>query len=121
LCEAIEGDAAERVGCWICADAGDEADMRAENGEIVREDGGGAAEGETEIAGEELALNGQFGGKAVEDEIEIDFPGDGDVELFHDLSVRGRADCVNSSERKRNKMQSGCRRVGSCRTSLWIW
>jgi len=56
--KTVEGDGAER----IAAEAGDEADRRPEDGKIVREDGGGAAEGELEIAGEQFALNRQFGG-----------------------------------------------------------
>jgi hypothetical protein len=87
LGEAAESDGAEGVGfrisIGICADAGDEADARAEDGEIVREDGRGAAEGQLEVTGQQLTLYGEVCGKPVKDEIEVDFPGDGDVEVLH--------------------------------------
>ena len=67
----------------------------------MRDNGGGAAEGDAEVAGEELAFERHLCGKAVEDEVEVDLAGDGDVEglqgrclpwtRFLGLVVRGDA------------------------------
>ena len=44
------------------------------------QDGGRAAEGHIEAGAEQLALGGHQVGEAVEDEVEIGFAGNGDVE-----------------------------------------
>ena len=75
--EVREGDVAHVVG----AELRGEADAGAEEREVVGEDGGRAAEGHGEGGGQELALGGQVFGEAVEDEVEVGFAGDGDVEV----------------------------------------
>jgi hypothetical protein len=74
--EACEGDVAHLIDSYLRG----EADAGAEEGEIVREDGGGSAEGEVEGGAKQLTLGGQGLGQAIEDEIEIGFAGNGDVE-----------------------------------------
>src|SRR5580698_6472591 len=76
LLETVEGDLSEGV----VADAGLKADAAAECGQVVRHDRGGRAEGEHHAVGEEFALGWKLFGKTVEDEVEVEFAGDGDVE-----------------------------------------
>ncbi len=78
LREACDGDVAH----LIAADLRGEADAGAEDGEIVGEDGGGAAESEGESGAQQLAVGGHLLGEAIEDEIEVGLAGDGDVERF---------------------------------------
>lgn len=74
--QASDGDFPHLVGSNLRG----ESDACAEEREVVGEYGGGAAEGEIEGGPEEFALGGHGGRETIEDEIEIGFPGDGDVE-----------------------------------------
>ena len=85
LLEAIESDLAE----GIVADAGLESDAAAECGQVVGDDGRRRAEGEHHAVGEEFALGSELLGQAVEDEVEIEFAGDGDVETRHRFGLVG--------------------------------
>ena len=77
--QALHGDAPH----LIAAGAGDEAGPHAEQRDIMSEDRRGAAERQLEVAGEHLAIERDGFRKSVEDEVEVDFSGDGEVEVRH--------------------------------------
>src|SRR5580704_3318778 len=79
LLQAVERDLAEGV----VADAGLKSDAAAECGQVVGNNCRGRREGEHHAVGEEFALGGELLGQAVEDEVEVEFAGDGDVEAGH--------------------------------------
>jgi hypothetical protein len=79
LLQSFERDLAER----IVTDAGLKSDTAAECGKIVRDDGGGGAESEGHAIGEQFALGDKSFGKAVKNQVEIEFAGDSDVEAWH--------------------------------------
>ena len=79
LLQAIECDLSERV----VADAGLKSDAAAECGQVVSHDRGGGAEREHHAVGEQFAFRRKLFGQAVEDEVEIQFAGDRDVETGH--------------------------------------
>lgn len=84
--EAAKCNAAE----IICADEAGEGDARAEQGGVVRDDGRGAAECRAEAAGEDLDFELHVSREPVENEVEVEFAGDGDVEgLLHGFIPSG--------------------------------
>ena len=79
LLQSLERDLPE----WIVADAGLKSDAAAERGQIVRHDRGRRAEREHHAVGKQFAFRRKLLGQAVEDEVEVQFAGDGDVETGH--------------------------------------
>ena len=71
---------------FVASDSGDETNPGAECGEIMGQDGRGAAEGDLESTAQQLALGRHLFGQAVEDQVEIGFSYDGDVEGFDRLA-----------------------------------
>src|SRR2546423_14962841 len=69
LLEALDAKFAERVG----SDARGKTHAAAEKGDIVREDGRGAAEGHGKVIGNVFPLRLEHGGKAVEDQVGVEF------------------------------------------------
>ena len=82
LPKAIERDLAER----IVADARLKPDTAAECSQVVSHDCGGGTEGQHHAVGEQFALGRELLGQTVEDEVEIQFAGDGDVKTGHGKS-----------------------------------
>src|SRR5579863_2593848 len=79
LAQAVESDVAEIV----IADARLEADAAAEGSQVVSHDGGRGAKREGHAVGEQFALGSKLVGETVEDQVEVEFSGDGDVETGH--------------------------------------
>src|SRR5690242_12492777 len=75
LAKTLEADLAERVA----ANAGGEADTIAEKGQVVRENGGRAAQGDAEFLGQVLALKLQLLRQAVKDDVQIELADNADV------------------------------------------
>jgi len=79
LLQAVESDLAELV----ITDVRLESDTAAQRGEVVRDDCRRGAQRKHHAIGEQFAFGFELFGKAVEDEVEVEFAGDGDVELGH--------------------------------------
>jgi len=76
LCKASTGDFTHFVG----SDLRGKPDAGAEERKIVGEDGGRSAEGEVEGGADQFVLGGHLFRQAIEDEIEVGFADDCDVE-----------------------------------------
>src|SRR5438270_7433427 len=67
----------------ILSDARRKADATTQERQVVGKDGGGAAEGHSEIVGEMLALGLEGGRQTVQDQVGIEFSDDADLEALH--------------------------------------
>src|SRR5579863_233533 len=79
LLKTLQGELAE----WVIAHARLKTDAASERSQVVGHDRGGAADGQHHAIGEKLALGNKLLGKAVEDEIEVEFTGNRDIETGH--------------------------------------
>src|SRR6185437_10505733 len=77
--EALQRDASKIVR----SDQGAEAYAPAQGGEVVSQDARRTAERSAKVRGQQLAFCRHLPGQAVEDEIEIQFAGNSEVEIFH--------------------------------------
>ena len=59
------------------------ADAASQRREIVGDDRGRTAQGEHHAVGQQFPLGRKFVGQTVEDEVEVQFSGDGDVKAWH--------------------------------------
>ena len=71
------------LGEIVLARQGGEAHAQAQRRAIMRQDRGRTSQGDAAVGGQKLPLHRHGFGDAVQNEIEVDLPGDGDVESLH--------------------------------------
>ncbi len=83
ITEALECDASK----VISSDHGAKAYAPAQGGDVVSHDAGRTTECSAKVCGQQLAFCRHLAGQTVEDEIKIQFAGNGEVEGFHRSSL----------------------------------